>query len=111
MAYTPVIRLAGSTTKVAVTATASSPVVIKTNTNNQIDYAAFLNAGSKPCAVAISPVSASATFPGASAGDFVLPASMTYPLIIAVPARNFYVSAICDGTDTTTLYVTPVEDQ
>lgn len=110
MSTTFAYRLGGKTTKVSVTATASNYQLISDNTNTQVTYAAFLNGGTKPCAVSVNANGEGdkAAFPGASAGDFVLPASMIAPIVLAVPQNEFYLSAVCDGTDTTTLYVTPV---
>jgi hypothetical protein len=36
---------------------------------------------------------------------------MVYPLTLAVPTAPFQITAICGGSDTTTLYVTAVENQ
>lgn len=110
MSTTFAYRLGGKTTKVSVTATATAFQLISDNTNDQVTFAAFLNAGAKPCAIKYqsNTVGAKATFPATSAGDFVLPANMLAPIVMAVPANEFYLSAVCDGSDTTTLYVTPV---
>lgn len=110
MSTTYALNLGGKTTKVSVTATASNFQLISDNTNTQVTYAAFLNAGTKPCAIKFqsNDTGDKAAFPNSSAGDFVLPASMIVPQVLTVPANQFYLSAVCDGTDTTTLYVTPV---
>lgn len=110
MASTFAYNLGGQTTKVSVTATASNFQLISDNTNTQVTYAAFLNAGTSPCAIKIqsNDVGDKAAFPASSAGDFVLPANMIMPLVLTVPANQFYLSTVCAGSDTTTLYVTPV---
>lgn len=114
MANTTVLRPAGKTSVIAVTATSSTSITISTNTNDQVNYAAFINAGTKACAVTVSSLATApaSVFPTAgSPGDFVLPANMIFPVVIAVPAAPFQITAICGGSDTTTLYVTPVGDQ
>jgi len=114
MSNTTVLRTAGKTTLIAVTATSSTSLTISSSTNDQVNFATFLNVGAKACAVTVSNLATApaAVFPTAGTpGDFVLPASMTYPITLAVPAAPFQVTAICGGSDTTTLYVTPVADQ
>ena len=114
MANTSVLRLAGQTYAISVTATSSTSLLIDDQTNDQVNFAAFLNAGAKACAVKVSSLSTcpAAVFPVAGTpGDFVLPANMTLPIVLAVPAVPFTMTAICGGTDTTTLYVTAAADQ
>jgi len=114
MANTTVIRTAGLTSVIAVTATSSTSITVDDTTNDQVNFASFLNAGTKPCAVKVSSLATApaAVFPSAGTpGDYVLPANMTYPIVLAVPTTPFSVTAICGGTDTTTLYVTPAADQ
>jgi hypothetical protein len=114
MANTSVIRTAGLTSVIAVTATSSTSISVDDTTNDQVNFASFLNAGTKPCAVKVSSLATApaAVFPSAgSPGDYVLPANMTYPIVLAVPTTPFSITAVCGGTDTTTLYVTPASDQ
>ena len=54
MANTSVIRLAGLTNAIAVTSTSSTALTVDDNTNDQINYATFLNVGTKPCAVKVA---------------------------------------------------------
>jgi hypothetical protein len=115
MAGSTVQRNAGPTVALAVTASAHTAVLIDDNTNDQVNYTSFLNAGSKPCAIkwgTTSTIAANPVFPSdGTNGDFVLPGGMTTPLILATPSTPYYLTAICGGTDTTTLYVTPAADQ
>jgi len=113
MANTTVLRPAGKTYAISVTATSSTSITIDDTTNDQVNYATFLNVGTKPCAVNVSSLATApaATFPNATPGDFVLPANMTYPITLVVPTLPFQITAICGGTDTTTIYVTAVGDQ
>jgi hypothetical protein len=114
MANTTVIRTAGLTSVIAVTSTSSTSITVDDTTNDQVNFASFLNAGTKPCAVKVSSLATApaAVFPSAGTpGDYVLPANMTYPIVLAVPTTPFSVTAVCDGSDTTTLYVTPTADQ
>jgi hypothetical protein len=114
MANTTVLRSAGKTYAIAVTATSSTSITIDDTTNDQVNFATFLNAGTKACAITVSNLATApvSVFPTAGTpGDFVLPANMTYPLTLAVPTAPFQITAVCGGSDTTTLYVTAVENQ
>lgn len=114
MANTTVLRSAGKTYAIAVTADSSTSLTINDTTNDQVNFATFLNAGTKPCAITVSNLATApaSVFPVVGTpGDFVLPANMVYPLTLAVPTVPFQITAICGGTDTTTLYVTAVENQ
>lgn len=115
MANTSVIRLAGLTNIIAVTSTASTPLLVNDDTNDQVNYCSFVNNGTKACAVKVSPGNGSgvsAVFPVAGTpGDYVLPPLMEVPVVLAVPTTPFYVSAVCASGDTTTLFVTPAADQ
>ena len=114
MANTTVLKVAGKTYAIAVTATSSTSITIDDTTNDQVNFATFLNAGTKACAVTVSNLATApvSVFPTAGTpGDFVLPANMTYPVTLAVPTAPFQITAVCGGTDTTTLYVTAVENQ
>jgi len=114
MANTTVLRAAGKTYAIAVTATSSTSITIDDTTNDQVNFATFLNAGTKPCAITVSSLATApaSVFPVAGTpGDFVLPANMVFPLTLAVPTVPFQITAICGGSDTTTLYVTAVENQ
>ncbi len=115
MASSTVQRNAGVTVALAVTASAHANVLIDDNTNDQINYTSFLNLGTKPCAIRWGTTTANVGTPvfptDGTNGDFVLPGNMVMPLILATPTTPYYLSAICGGTDTTTLYVTPAADQ
>jgi hypothetical protein len=112
MSNTIVLRPVGPTAYISVTATSSTAATVSVVGNDQSNYAAFLNTGANPCAVTIAPSAApAATYPGASAGSFVLPAAMNYPIVLAVPSTSFSVTAICASTKTTDLFVTPVDNQ
>lgn len=108
------LRIAGKTTFIAVTATSSTSVTVTPTTPDNVSFASFLNVGTKACAVNISSLATApaAVFPAAGTpGNYVLPANMIVPIVLAVPQTSFSVTAICGGTDTTTLLVTPVENQ
>ena len=108
------LRIAGKTNLIAVTATSSTSLTITPATPDNVSFASFLNIGTKPCAVNISSLATApaAVYPAAGTpGDYVLPASMIVPVVLAVPQTQFSVTAVCGGSDTTTLLVTPVENQ
>ena len=84
---------------------------INNNTNDQNNCVAFLNTGSTQVAVKFGPTGLAApTLPvsGSTTGDFVLPASMTVPLIFAVPTTPTYVRMIGSAAGPSIVYVTPV---
>ena len=113
MANTSVLRQAGKTYAFALTTTSYASTLIDDNTNDQVNYAAFLNVGANPCAIKVSSVSPcpASVFPAdGTSGDFVLPPLMEMPIVLAVPTTPFYMTAIA-STGTTTLYVTPTADQ
>ena len=114
MANTIVLRTAGVTTAVSVGATSTIAIPISANTNDQVNYCAFLNTGSTVVSVNIGDTNvAAAVLPvsGSTTGNYVLPASMTQPVVLAVPATTFYVRMIGSAAGPSIVYVTPVGDQ
>jgi hypothetical protein len=113
MAASTVQRNAGSTVALSVTSTAHSAVLIDDSTNDQINYSAFLNTGAAPIAVKWGTTDPGApTFPvDGTNGDFVLPAGMTTPLILATPTTPYYLTAKSNSGTAGILYVTPAADQ
>ena len=113
MAGSTVQRNAGQTYALALTTSAHTAVLINDTTNDQCNYTSFLNAGGNACAIrwntANANLSGVAIPTDGTSGDYVLPANMTTPLILATPTTPYYLSAI--GAGTTTLYVTPAADQ
>ena len=112
MAVSSVFRTAGRTYALSVTSSSHAAVLIEANTNDQVNYTSFLNTGTSAVAVKWG-----LTDPGAAVlpvdgtpGDFVLPAGMTRPLIVATPASPYYLTAI-SASATGILYVTPAADQ
>ena len=112
MAVSSVFRTAGRTYALSVTSSSHAAVLIEDNTNDQVNYTSFLNTGTSAVAVKWG-----LTDPGAAVlpvdgtpGDFVLPAGMTRPLIVATPASPYYLTAI-SASATGILYVTPAADQ
>jgi hypothetical protein len=113
MAASSVQRNAGQTVALSVTQTAHAAVLINSNTNDQINYTSFINTGASPIAVKWG-----LTDPGAPVfptdgtnGDFVLPAVMTLPVIIATPTAPYYLTAKSNSATAGILYVTPAADQ
>ena len=117
MANTSVFRFAGPTYAVSVSTTASSSLSVTPISNDQINYCGFLNTATTPVAVSIAPLNptsvsaASAVLPtgGNTSNSFVLGVGMSSPMVVAVPAGGFNMSAV--GSASTTLYVTPMADQ
>ena len=114
MANTIVLRNVGVTTAISVGATSTAATAITASTNDQVNYASFLNTGSTNVAVSIGDANvAAAVLPvsGSTTGNFVLPASMTQPIVLAVPASPFYVRMIGSATGPSIVYVTATADQ
>lgn len=118
MAGTTVYRYVGPTTAIGVTSTSSAAVTITPVGNDQINYCGFMNTNAFPVAVTITPTSApAAVLPaaGSSSVSIVLGVAMPSPLIVAVPpggaGQGFSVTAICGGSNTGTIYVSPMADQ
>lgn len=109
MSNSIVIRSIGPTSVISVSTTASTPLLITQNGNDQVTYAELANTGTVPVAIRISPVSSLAVHPVAGTpGDYTL--NHDTSVILAVPDTPYYVSAIT-VSGTSTLYVTPVDAQ
>ena len=114
MSNTTVLRPVGVTTAISVGATSTAAALITASTNDQVNYASFINTGATYVAVNIGDASvAAAVLPvsGSTTGNFVLPASMTQPIVLAVPASPFYVRMIGSASGPSIVYVTPAGDQ
>lgn len=112
MASSSVQRNAGKTYALSTTSSSHAAVLINGNTNDQINYSSFLNTGTSAIAVKWG-----STDPGAAVlpvdgtpADYVLPAGMTTPIILATPTTPYYLTAI-SASATGILYVTPAADQ
>ena len=113
MSNTTVLRLAGRTTTLSVAATAHAAVTVSAVGGSVLsNYASFLNVGANTVAVEVSPVGVTATAATIGAdgatGSFVLPPLMTVPIVLAVPANYFQVSAIGSAAGPSLIYVTPL---
>ena len=103
------IRPVGKTTIIAVTTTASTPVLINTNVNDQINWAEFANTGTSAISVAFSTIARDAVHPVAGTpADYTINENTS--VVLAVPTVPYYVSAIAPA-GSSTLYVTPVDSQ
>ncbi len=112
-----IYKFAGPTSTLTVSTTPVSATVATTQGGGeQANFAAFLNTGSTLAAVAIAPSSGgtiTAVFPTtvASAPGFVLPALMNQPMLVAVPANSFFVSAITNSSVAPVIFITPAVAQ
>ena len=114
MSNTTVLRPVGVTTAISVGATSTAATLITASTNDQVNYASFINTGVTFVAVSLGDANvAAAVLPvsGSTTGNFVLPASMTVPIVLAVPASPYYVRMIGSASGPSIVYVTPVGDQ
>jgi len=114
MSNTTVLRPVGVTVAISVTATSTIAIPIVASTNDQVNYASFINTGATYVAVSIGDANVGAAVlpvSGSTTGNFVLPASMTVPIVLAVPASPYYVRMIGSGSGPSIVYVTPVGDQ
>jgi hypothetical protein len=113
MANTSVIRVVGKTTAISVTASSTTATIIDDQTNDQVNFASFLNTGSVGVAVKLGDANVGAAVLPVSGtpGDFLLPAGMTTPIVLACPTIPFYVRMIGASAGPSLVYVTPVADQ
>jgi hypothetical protein len=113
MANTSVMRVVGKTTAISVTASSTTATIIDDQTNDQVNFASFLNTGSVAVAVKLGDANVGAAVLPVSGtpGDFVLPAGMTTPIVLACPTLPFYVRMIGAAAGPSLVYVTPVADQ
>lgn len=103
------IRVVGKTTLIACSTTASTPVLITTSSNDQINWAEFSNTGASAVSVTFTTIATDAVHPAAGTpGDYTINENTS--VILAVPNVPYYVSAITPS-GTSTLYVTPVDAQ
>lgn len=112
MAASNVLRVVGKTYALSVTSSSHAAVLIDDTTNDQVNYAAFINTGTSAIAVKVGradPGAAVLPVDGTPA-DYVLPAGMTQPVVLAVPQTPYYLTAI-SASATGIIYVTPVGDQ
>jgi hypothetical protein len=101
------MRPSGRTYALNLTTSASTALLIEATTNDQTNYVSLLNTGSGVAGVELSNSSTVTTPTVASTGNsgsFILPAGMTFPLLIAAPKAPFYIKAISSSTNT--LYIT-----
>jgi len=114
MSNTTVLRPVGVTVAISVTASSTIAIPITASTNDQVNYASFINTGATYVAVSIGDANVGAAVlpvSGSTTGNFVLPASMTVPIVLAVPASPYYVRMIGSASGPSIVYVTPVGDQ
>jgi len=113
MANTSVLRLAGKTTAISVTASSTTATIIDDQTNDQVNFVSLLNTGSVAVAVKLGDANVGAAVLPVSGtpGDFLLPAGMTTPIVLACPTVPFYVRMIGAAAGPSLVYVTPVGDQ
>jgi hypothetical protein len=114
MSNTTVLRPVGVTTAISVAASSTTATQIKASTNDQVNYASFINTGATYVAVSLGDANVGAAVlpvSGSTTGNFVLPASMTVPIVLAVPASPYYVRLIGSAAGPSIVYITPVGDQ
>ena len=113
MANTTVLRVVGKTTAISVTASSTTATSIDDQVNDQVNYASFLNTGAVAVAVKLGDANVGAAVLPVSGtpGDFLLPASMSSPIVLACPTVPFYVRMIGAAAGPSLVYVTPVGDQ
>jgi hypothetical protein len=111
MVNTSAMRPSGRTYALNLTTNASAALLIESTTNDQTNYVSLLNTGSGVAAIELGNASGTVATPAiastGNAGSFVLPAAMTFPLVIAAPKAPFYIKGISSGTNT--LYITAVQ--
>lgn len=120
MAQSIVVRSIGPTYALSVTASQHAAVGIVPLNRDICNFAAFTNSGATDICITWSPYN---TTPATEAlvfpvdgtptipNSFIIRAATIVPVIIAVPANGFCLSAIGSGAGPSILYVTPVGDQ
>jgi hypothetical protein len=114
MSNTVVIRPLGKTYALSVTASATTSLQIANPSNDQINYASFLNTGDATVAIEISSLGTApaATLPvSGTPGSFVLAPKMTLPVVLATPNTPFTLTAIGSAAGPSLVYVTVVGTQ
>lgn len=125
MSASIVIRPLGPTAALSVANTQHAAVAITNPGQDITNFAAFTNVGATDICVIILPLTSTGTAPVAPTlvfpvdgtptipTSFILPHSMTSPIILAVPNSNngFAVSAIGSAAGPSIMYITPVGDQ
>ena len=121
MASTIAFAVAGPTAALSVANTQHAAVAVLSTGPDQTNYASFINTGATVVCVVMAqlpatgtaatptlvfPVDGTATVPN----SFILPASMTVPMVVRVPTGfgGFSVSAIGSAAGPSIIYVTPV---
>jgi hypothetical protein len=108
----PNFRPNGPTSRITVATSATTPLEIKPNTNVENNYVALLNIGTATVSVSLGTTSGTTPAPvipltTASTPGVVLPPNMIYPIVVAAPRNNFFVSLIGSAANGD-LYVTPL---
>lgn len=110
------IKPAGKTTAVSVTASSSTAVTVgAAGVQDYVSKCAFLNTGATVVAVKMGAVAAcpAAVLPiagTASDSNIVLPAAMTAPVVFSTPACPFDITLIATGAGPSIVYITPCEE-
>lgn len=120
MTTSVVSRPCGPTYALSVTASQHAAVAVNPSVNEPSNWAEFLNRGATDVCVVLGPYSSSPATPPivfpvdgtpTVPNSFMLPAGMTQPRTVAVPAGQgggFSVSAIGSGAGPSIIYITPV---
>ena len=116
MANTSVVRLGGPSLTLSVGTAAHAAAIVKGTTNDQMNYVSCLNTGTANVAIKFSTISTNTAVLATDGnyGDFVLPALMEVPIVIATPpvsnAFPLYVTAIA-ASGTNLVYCISLVDQ
>ena len=114
MANTTCFRNVGPTVALSVSDTSHAAVTVAASSNDQVNFAAFLNVGVTTVAVKVAQGTAGAAVlpvDGTNGTCIVLPPLMTAPVAYAVPPCPFSVTAIGSAAGPSLVYITPVGDQ
>jgi len=104
-----IVRPIGPTVALSVVATSHAAVALTVSGNEYMSFASFLNPGALPVSVKVTPTGVAATLAvDGTPGDYVLPAAMSFPVVLPIPSLTPQVTAIATGAGPTIIYVTPV---
>jgi hypothetical protein len=117
MSTTISVKPAGPTYAISVANSQSTAIGVAPVQGDAIRFAEFYNSGATQVCVVTAPYASTAAtptlvFPAAGTptvpNSFMLPANMTQPRVVAVPANGFSVSAIGSAAGPSIIYITPL---
>jgi hypothetical protein len=117
MSQTFAVKPVGPTYALSVANTQATAIAVAPVQGDNAQFAEFYNSGSTQVCVVLAPWASTAATPtlvfpvGGTPtvpNSFMLPANMTQPRVVAVPANGFCISAIASAAGPSIIYFTPL---